>query len=306
MSKIQNYLRTIYYTFFIIIANIVGYNEKWLYKIGHLLGTIRYHKGYIGKSRSKKSYIETILKALNIEDKKRAKKILKAFWINHQKGFIELFLSRKLNRKNIDESVKFEGLDILEKAMEKGKGVVLAVPHFGNERYIHIGLAIKGYPISVITSKFENATKLVRNIKLGAFINLHPVGFPDDPPRWMYNSLKKNRILQISPPANEGPAGERIEFLNHRIIVSKTPARLALNTGAALIPAFAHRNPDDSHTIVIKPEINITRTDDKKSDIRRITLELMRAFEKDIKGHPEQFYWMWLMIKKDEATKYKL
>ena len=289
-----------------MLSKFLHNRERKFYKIGQILGFLRFYGGYIGKTRSKKSYINTISKSLNSDDKKKVAKILNAFWINHQKGFVELFISRKFNKENIDNYIKFEGLNILEKALSKKKGVVLAVPHFGNERLIHIGLALKGFPVTVITSKFENTTQLVRDIKLGAFIKIHPVGYPTDSPRWMYNTLKKNKILQISPPADEGPGGHKIKFLNHQILVSKTPARLAYNSGAALIPAFDFRNYDDTHTVVINPEIDFTSTSDKKKDIINITSKLMQKFEINIHKHPEQFYWMWLMIKNDEAQKFIL
>jgi lauroyl/myristoyl acyltransferase len=306
LKKIQNIIRTIYYLLFVLLTKLFHNKPRFIYKIGNILGKIRFQGGYIGKTRSKKSYIKTIKIALNITDEKNSEKIIESFWINHQKGFLELFISRNFNKDNIDKHLKFEGLEILDNALKRKNGIVLAVPHFGNERFIHIGLAHKGYPVSVITSRFENTTNIVRDIKLGAFVNLHSVGYPDSSPRWMYQKLQENKILQISPPADEGPNGLKIEFLNFNILVSKTPARLALKTHAALIPAFAHRNKDDTHTIKIKPELTINPTDDKITDIRSITEALMKIFESNIIKHPEQFYWMWLMIKQDEAQKFIL
>jgi Kdo2-lipid IVA lauroyltransferase/acyltransferase len=304
LTKFQDLIRTFYYALFEIIARSINYNSHYLYKIGNFLGLIRYNIGYVGSTRSKRNYIDAISIALNINDRKKAAKILESFWINHQKGFIELFLSQKYSKENIDKIINFKGIDNIDNALEKGKGVVLTVPHFGNERFIHIGLALKGYPVSVITSKFTQTSKIIRDIKLNAFLKLHGVGFPDDSPKWMYDSMYKNRILQITPPANEGPKGLKIHFLNHDLLVSKTPARLALKTGAVLIPAFAFRNRDDTHTIVFEKEIQIKNTGDKSKDIEKITSDFLNVFNAYIKQYPEQFYWMWLMIKRDEANKY--
>ncbi|MBI4831371.1 MAG: lipid A biosynthesis acyltransferase, partial [Candidatus Lindowbacteria bacterium] len=80
--------------------------------------------------------------------------MLKTFWRSHQKNFLELFIMPRLNSQTISRLATFEGLDHLDYALRQGKGAILAVPHFGNERFLHVALALKGYPINVLSAKY--------------------------------------------------------------------------------------------------------------------------------------------------------
>ena len=101
----------------------------------------------------------------------------------------------------------------MDKSLVEGKGIVLAVPHIGNERFLHIALALMGYTISVVSSKYEDMSKAARDARLDASKGFHHVGFLSDSPRWMIKTLKEGNILQIATTAFGGPKGIKVDVL---------------------------------------------------------------------------------------------
>ncbi len=301
MNPLTRLARTAYYQFFATISKVLLPDTRRLFTLGAFLGRMRYHVGYVGKMRSKRWYLRYLREALPHLTERRRCEILKKFWIDHEKSFLELFLIPTLSRDNIDAFVQFDGLQILDDCLKAGKGVVLAVPHFGNSRLLHIALAIKGYPMNVISSRYEEASNRVQKILLGPSLKWHKVGHPDTSPRWMFNALKQNEILQISPTAFGASKGCWIEFLGGRTLVSSSPARLAISTGAPLVPAFIFRAPDDRHRIEIRPPLEIEQFDDRQRSIDAATAELMKTLEEYTTQYPDQFYWMWFVIRRQQA-----
>lgn len=301
MNPATRFARTAYYAFFEAIAKSALPNKARLYRLGSILGRIRYRVGYVGKMRTKRWYLRYLREALPQLTEDDRREILKRFWIDHEKSFLELFIASTLTKDNLSEFVEFQGLEILDECLEAGKGVVLSAPHFGNSRLLHISLAVKGYQMNVISSRYEEASERVRNIILEPSLKWHNVGYPDMSPRWMFDALKRNEILQISPTAFGASKGCWTRFLGGRVLVSSSPVRLALSTGAALVPAFMFRLDDDRHRVEICPPLSIEHADDKQQTIDENTRRLIEVVERYTAKYPEQFYWMWFVIRRQQA-----
>jgi len=226
--------------------------------------------------------------------------ILRAFWDNHQKCFLELFLIERMTAANVSAFVSFDGLENLDRALARGRGAILAPPHFGNERLIHIALALKGYPLTLMTSAYDDAPANLRRARLEPARKLHELVFPYDNPRKLYRALSRNRVVQFSPTAAAGTSGIWGDYFGHRLSVNATPARLALRTGAPLLPAFIYRLPDDRHRLVIERPLEPPAATDKEA-AHALTEKLLAVIQRRVREAPEQFYWMWLVIRAQEA-----
>ncbi|RLC45253.1 MAG: hypothetical protein DRH70_07905 [Candidatus Coatesbacteria bacterium] len=301
MNPLTRLARTAYYQFFSTISKIILPDTDRLSALGSLLGNIRYHVGYVGKMRSRRSYLQYLREALPHLSEIERRRILRQFWINHEHSFLELFLLPTLTKENIDDFVQFDGLEVLDECLALGKGVVLAVPHFGSPRFLHVALAIKGYPMNVISSRYEEASETVRRILLEPSLKWHNVGHPDMSPRWMFTALKQNEILQISPTAFGASKGCWITFLGGRAMVSSSPVRLALSTGAALVPAFISRLQGYRHRIEIRAPLELKHDTNRQRLIQSTTEELMKIVEQYAAAYPEQFSWMWFVIRRQQA-----
>jgi len=294
------FARSVYFSLAGAVASPLVDRPARLYAWGDFLGRVRYRWGYVGGKRSRRTYLEHMQRALPALAAADVSRVLLAFWQNHQKSFLELFLLPRLTPANVGDVVDFEGLTILDQALARGRGAVLAAPHFGNERLLHVALALRGYPVTVMTSAFEDAPANLRRARLEPARRVHELVFPHDNPRRLYEALARNRAVQFSPTAAGGASGVWCRCFGHELFVNTTPARLALRTGAPLLPTFIYRLPDNRHRVVVEPPL--TPPGGRVRDAAaRLTQELMRVIEDRVAADPAQFYWMWLIIRAQEA-----
>ena len=70
-------------------------------------------------------------------------------------------------------------------------------------------------------------------------------------------------------------------------------AKLAIKTGAAVIPAFAvWEEAKQKYVVHLEPEIEYAADDNRDENVRRLTQEITRAIEKFVRRYPEQ--WLWI------------
>ncbi len=221
--------------------------------------------------------------------------ILKRYWRVHQRAFLGLFHAGRLSPEILPERVEWENRELLDEALAEGRGVMLLSPHFGDERTLHILLAMSGYPMHVISSRYPGASKTVRKARLRVSMKWHHVGFPDQSPRWIYDSLKANEIVQTSPTAWGGPHGHWVMSFGVPVLASSTPVRIASSTGCRLLVACNHALPGVRYRIALR------RFDPLSLD-RSGTAELFEIFEGMGRAFPDQYNWMNLVIRHRETN----
>jgi len=69
-------------------------------------------------------------------------------------------------------------------------------------------------------------------------------------------------------------------------------ARLALTTGAPVIPACSWREPDGTHVLHFEEPLPLMECEDTSEAIRRNTRAYNAALERMLLAHPEQWIWM--------------
>jgi len=301
-SEFNHQLQGLYYLKFSVIVKLLGgmRTPQRSYAVARLLGSLRTTFGIYGPGWSKEKYSATMRTVLPDSKDHQIAEFLKAYWINHQKRFIELFLARELTPGNIDQIVVFEGLEHLDQALEKGRGVLLPVPHIGNERLHHILLALKGYPVAVVSSSYEDHGPVARRIKLDASRRFHEVGHPGDA-RWLLRMLKENCVLQVACDAEAGETGIIAEFLGQRILLPTGWIRLALKTGATVLPSTLLRQEDDRHKLIIRPAFEVRQNSDKIKALRDNVQRYMNTVAEVFRERPDLIDWMSLTVRIDET-----
>ncbi len=268
-----------------------------------LTGSVRFHIGYVG-GYSKTEYLKAVADSFPKLPPAQHKRILRGFWKDHQRMFLELIMLRNIDSGNVSRLVDIEGAERLEAALSGGKGAILPVPHFGNIRLLHYFLALTGYPVSVVSSAYADDPEIVRRFKLGITSEVHQVGFRGDNPRWIIQALKANRLVQIASTAEAGNAGVEVDFMNRRLFLTSGWIRLAMMTGAPILPAWIQRGSDERHTIHIEPPFPLADESDKNDRIRQTAQNLLSSFEGIYRKKPQLIDWMSWMVRLSEAKEY--
>lgn len=191
-------------------------------------------------------------------------------------------------RAGVEGDRQFEALD---RVLERGKGAVIVCMHFGNWDLGAGATAARGYPLTVVAETFSDprldAIVSGARSRMGMKIVKMEKAGPS-----LLRTLKQNGLVALLIDRPVPGEGVRVKFFGEDVEVPAGPARLALRTGAHVVPtAFARLNPG-------KPEVTAlcdfgvctVSTGDDEHDVQVLTQAIMQSHEKFIRQYPDQWY----------------
>jgi Kdo2-lipid IVA lauroyltransferase/acyltransferase len=196
-----------------------------------------------------------------------------------------------------DEQIlaRFEviGLEHVEKAVDKGNGVLLLTLHIGSwELGVQaIALALKRWKPAVLGRPMQNPLlyRRITNTRTRAGAQLID---RRDAAKPMLRALRDGRpIGLLLDQYSRRSRGVFVPLFGVRCSTSAGLATLALRTGAAIVPCYVLRRDHDHHSAIFLPELDFERSGDRKADIEGLTALCNRLIEKLVRETPEQ--WMW-------------
>lgn len=208
------------------------------------------------------------------------------------KMILELANIRKIIKK-MDDYVELRNLDRLKIALQKEKGVLLPSGHFGNFELGALALAWAGLPVSVLIKKMRNPfiDRDLTHIRQSLGTEVLDI---DRAGRGILGSLKRNRIVCILGDQDVGlMRGTMVDFFGHPTSTPTGSARMAIQTGAPILPCYIYRKENGTHVLEVEPALEVDCSRNlREKEIKRITQEISLLLEKWISAHPEQYFWV--------------
>jgi len=222
------------------------------------------------------------------------KAIAREMSIQMVKGAVELLYSCSPSMEKIFGRVRIIGKGNLEAALANKRGVVAISSHLGNFTLLGRRLEKDGYPFYTLRKdpKGPLLTRFYRKLERiygGKFIYVEPW---KECLRAMTRCLRNNEIVCFIPDENKRHGGVKVDFFGQKASTAIGPAVLALRTGASVVPIFIIRERDDTHTIIIEPELNYEITGDQDKDVFNITSAFTRIIEAYVRRYPSQWPWI--------------
>jgi lauroyl/myristoyl acyltransferase len=208
---------------------------------------------------------------------------------NQAKNYYDLLRVAALSADEIRKAVReLRGLEHLDQALSRGKGVVVASAHYGNFDLAGQILAILGYRLTGIAEhlKPERLFQYVRRTRESHGLRFIPI---DGPLLTVYRALRANEMVATALDRNVSGAGRLVKFFGQPARLPDGYLKLALRTGAALVLAFCRRLPDNTVLITIEPEQPLQRTADLEHDIAANLPQVLAVFERYLSRHPDQW-----------------
>lgn len=189
------------------------------------------------------------------------------------------------------KTIAIEGIENLQNALKKGRGVIAASAHLGSFTTMGFGLAARGYKTSFVVRHARN--KGVERVMLGISRKVGQKVIFSRPVhscmRRCMKTLERNEVLIIELDQNFGTEGVKIKFFNQTAKVASGPIKLALSTRAAIIPMFIIRINVFKHVIKIEPEIELKQSEDSDKQVRENLQKVNGFIEKYIRKYPGQW-----------------
>ena len=189
--------------------------------------------------------------------------------------------------------IRTEGLDHYLAAKARGKGVLIVTGHLGAWELSSFYHSLMGFPMSMVARPLDNRP-------LDAYVNgircMHGnrVLNKDDFARGLLTAMRQGETVGILMDTNmTPPQGVFVDFFGKHACAASGVARVALKTGAAVLPGFmVWEQAERRYVLHFGPQLVFERSADAEADIVAATQQCTSAIESWIRRYPDQ--WLWI------------
>jgi KDO2-lipid IV(A) lauroyltransferase len=214
----------------------------------------------------------------------------------------------RYTRENTQGFIRYEGLENYVAARERGKGVLIVTAHLGAWELSSFWHSLMGYPMSMVIRRLDNprVDRLVNGIRC---LHGNQVLHKDDFARGLLSAMRRGETVGILMDTNmTPPQGVFVPFFGVEACTASGLARVALRTGAAVLPGFlVWEAAERKYVLRFGPEIPPVWTGQEEFDIVANTARLTAVIEDYVRRYPEQWLWVhrrWKTRPEGEAPVY--
>ena len=199
----------------------------------------------------------------------------------------------RINRDNIGEWLDYEGYEHYEQAERQGKGVLYLTAHLGNWELSAHAHGLHGHPLHVVVRTLDNPY-LDRFVERRRICSGNQVIRKQEFARRSIKAIASREAVGILVDQNTtGEDGVFVDFFGQRASATNGIARLAMRTGAPVIPGFAFWSDErGKHVLRFSPPVPMVDTGDKEADLVENTQRCQKVIEEAIREYPEQWLWV--------------
>jgi KDO2-lipid IV(A) lauroyltransferase len=199
----------------------------------------------------------------------------------------------KYTRQNTRAIFRYEGLEHYLAARQRGKGVLILTGHLGAWELSSYYHSLMGYPMSIVIRRLDNSKvdNLVNTIRC---LHGNRVLHKDDFARGLLAAMRHGETVGILMDTNmTPPQGVFVPFFGRLACTASGLARVALKTGAAVLPGFmAWEEAEQKYVLRFGEEIPLVVTGDDDADAIANTARLTAEIEHFVRRYPEQWLWV--------------
>ena len=260
---------------------LVHFIKKMLGFLGRRIS--KRHRGIVGKNLDLAFPDYT-------EDEKA--KLKDAIYEHFSSIFVDIVcLYVKKNPGKILKEVEVNNIDVFKKTLEKNQGVILFSAHFGNWELIpfilHRQLNIK--PISI--AREMNNPLVERKVKQFREYMGSTIIYKKNALRTMLKKLEQNRVVYLLIDQNAiRREAVFVDFFGQTASAVPSVSQLHLKKNKPVIPLFLHYEKDKI-VLDFLEEILFKGSGELEKDIQQLTQQCTAVIEKNIRKHPEQWFW---------------
>jgi KDO2-lipid IV(A) lauroyltransferase len=204
---------------------------------------------------------------------------------------IELLRLRRVVHGELDQVVRFEGLENLEWAYDQGRGVLGLTAHLGNYDLMACAVARRGYPLTIVSKPLRNKgverAWMTEREASGLQVCLSRYSM-----REILRALRANRLVGFVLDQHARVDGVWVDFFGRPASTLRSLAALAARTEAPVVPFFARRCSDGLHEIEVRPALDLETVGDKDANILHNTQLYTRMIEDAVRETPSQWTWI--------------
>jgi KDO2-lipid IV(A) lauroyltransferase len=197
----------------------------------------------------------------------------------------------KVKPAKLLQKTQFVGLEHLEEALSRQRGVVLVSGHCGNWEWINLALQARGIPMTVAGRQLQDPRLDRLLVKLRTRFGSEAIARGANAGATLLRALRHRRVVALLIDQDIAAPGAFVWFFGKPAWTPIGAALLALRAQAPLVVGFAVRTPEGLMELRFQPPIPPTGDSRKEEDIAQLTALLTGRIEEHIRQHPEQWVW---------------
>jgi len=193
-------------------------------------------------------------------------------------------------KEGVIAGIELRGLENLEAAKAKGKGVICLSGHCGNWELMALAFGSL-FGNGAVVARRQNNPYLNRMVERMRMRYHSRVIYKQGALRGILSALKKGDLVGILADQSVLPEdGVLIDFLGRQAWTSTAPVIIANKSGSPILPVFIH-SEGERQVITFFPEHELSG-DTSEEGIKSETRALSRYVEDFVAAHPTQWYWV--------------
>jgi KDO2-lipid IV(A) lauroyltransferase len=195
--------------------------------------------------------------------------------------------------ENVERIAVYDGLDNYLAARDRGKGVLFLTAHLGGWEIGSFVHSLHGHWLNIVARRLDNPL-LERWVLRLRSLHGNKIHDKDEYARGLLAAMRHGETVGALMDTNmTPPQGVFVNFFGLPACTAAGIARVAMHTGAAVVPAFTIWDEAlDKYRIRFEPAIPTVCSGDDEADVVANTQSYTAAIEQAVRAHPEQWLWV--------------
>ncbi len=282
--------KTLEYWMVVAVARALGWMPRWT---ARLFATGLARAAYLSLGRLRRVGDRNLALALPGLPPPERSRILRSVYRNLGRQLVEFCRMPSYTRENTQCWIRYDGLEHYLAAEALGRGVLVLTGHLGAWELSSFYHSLMGHPMGMVIRRLDNR-------KLDEFVNgircMHGnrVLHKDDFARGLLKAMHEGGTVGILMDTNmTPPQGEFVKFFGITACTASGLSRVALKTGAAVLPGFMLWEPAEKRYVLhFGPRLHFSENGNSEADVLAATQQCNDVLESWIRRYPDQ--WLWI------------
>jgi len=204
------------------------------------------------------------------------------------KYLCEFFGIAHMGGRFIDDHVVVQGREHLDAALSRGRGVIFCSGHFSNWELGGMIVAHMGYPITGVYQSHADARTNAIFVQQRADWGIKIVSSQNGAISSL-RALRQNETVALMGDRMTGGPVVEVDFFGKPARLPQGPFRIALTSGAALLPTFINRRANGQFTMEIGAALEVGSEGTLAERAQRLGQAWAKVFEARVRFDPSQF-----------------
>ncbi|MCB0990971.1 MAG: phosphatidylinositol mannoside acyltransferase [Acidimicrobiales bacterium] len=210
---------------------------------------------------------------------------------SYARYYVESFRLPDKTPAELDAGIEVPHFHHVSDALERGNGVILALPHLGGWEWAGFWLtAVKRLPVTVVVEALEPPELFEWFTGLRSEFGMNVVVADSGAGTAVAAALGRNEVVCLLSDRDVMGGGVEVDFFGERTRLPAGPAMLGLRKSAPVLPVGVYFRPGGGHLGLVRPPLPLQRRGSFRDDVSAGTQALAHELEFLIRQAPEQWH----------------